>query len=522
MPAISTRTLPVLTVLGIAVVAGLVLLLTWASVLTPQYIVFSWLAVGGLAALVWYSVRGDLLTAVLIWFVTLIAFHEEWWRVSVPYFFALTIPRIGIVVVAILLFLMVLLGRIRLRMAWPVSGAILALLTYFFISASVSGFETRSIVSVHYRLIGGYVFPFMVFVLVLHGFRTEHDFRRLAIFFAGIGAYLTFTGWCEHLGLRSLVFPRFINDPSVGIHWGRVRGPFVMSAGMGLALTFCFYSNLLLARGIVRGRRLIYLLNALSLPVIFWTKTRSVWLGFVLGAVIWIAYSRRRMTRVVAVSGLVCLALSVAVINMDNFMGTERAKGGLTDMEPILMRVGLAQLTWEIFKVHPLFGVGFGHFRDFAPDFARDPSSAAFAYGATALEHNNLLSILGETGLVGVFLYTLVIFMLLRSSFQLYRKLPSTGVGFIHRDLLVLYWILAVVYFIDGSFRETSDNPFANSLFFGLSAVPVALNYLLGPAPLHARPGWVPEPRSRSVASASNAAVGGSSPARPPTGRDGG
>lgn len=488
MSTSTSRTLPVLTVLGMVAVTALMLGLAWTSLLVPQYILVSWLILGGLAALAWYAIRGDLLVAILIWFVTLIIFHEEWWRVSIPFFFALTIPRIGIVVLAILLAAMVVLGRVQLRMAWPVSGAILALLAYFFVSAAVSGFETRSVVTVHYRLIGGYVFPFIVFVLVLHSFRAEQDFRRMAIFFAGLAVYLTFTGWCEHLGLRRLVFPSFINDPSVGIHWGRVRGPFVMSAGMGLALTFCFFSNLMLARGLARGRRLIYLLNALMVPVIFWTKTRSVWLGFALGALIWIAYSRRRVTRIVGVSVLVSLVLLVAVINMDNFLGTERAKGGLTDMEPILMRVGLAQLTWEIFKVRPIFGVGFGHFRDFAPDFARDPSSTAFAFGATALEHNNLLSILGETGLIGIALYTLAIFMLLLHSVRLFGKLSPTGVGFINRDLLVLYWILAVIYFVDGSFRETTDNPFANSLFFGLSAVPVALNYLLGPAPLHAHP----------------------------------
>jgi hypothetical protein len=55
----------------------------------------------------------------------------------------------------------------------------------------------------------------------------------------------------------------------------------------------------------------------------------------------------------------------------------------------------------------------------------------------------------------------------------------------ISRDTIVLYWILAAAYLIDGTFRETSDNPFANCLFFGLSAVPVALDYLLSPVPLN-------------------------------------
>ena len=204
------------------------------------------------------------------------------------------------------------------------------------------------------------------------------------------------------------------------------------------------------------------------------------------------------LSSVVSVSLLAALALLIGVINMDNFMGTDRAKGGLTDMEPILLRIGLARMTWQVFEEHPLFGVGFGHFRDHAPGFARDPSSAAYAFGSSALEHNNLLSILAETGAVGVLLYLVMIAFLLRSSLRLYGKLPASGSGFINRDLLVLYWILAAAYFIDGTFRETSDNPFANSLFFGLSAVPVALDILLSPAPIRARLGFPPMgPRNR-------------------------
>lgn len=478
---------------ALALVVALTLLgsaLVLSSVIPPQGILVYWLGVGAAVVFGFYVVKGDLLGAVLAWFVTLVALHEEFWRMPVPLFFSLTIPRIGLVVLVVLLIGMVALGRIRLRHVWPVSGAIAAVAAYFLLSAVVSGFETRSVVSVHYRLIGGYVFPFAVFGLILHAFHGEADFRRLTVFFALLSVYLTFTGWCERFEIGALIWPRFINDPTVGIHWGRVRGPFVMSAAMGLALVYCYFNNLTLARHAGRFAWALYVLNALMLPAIFWTKTRSVWLSFVLCSLIWAAYSRRRTTRVVSVSLLLALAVFVAVINMDNFMTSEREKGGMTDVEPLLLRIGLAHMTWEIVQEHPLVGIGFGHFRDYAPDFARDPSSPFYAFGSTALEHNNLLSIVAETGLVGLGLYLLMILLLLRYSIRLYKKLPSSAAGFIGRDLLVLYWILAAAYFIDGTFRETSDNPFANSLFFGLSAIPVALDLLLSPAPIRARAGF--------------------------------
>lgn len=496
MSTLTAQRSPIPAFLLLTILLGALCGLASFTFMPAHALLITWIAVGAIILFVFYSLQGDLLTAILAWMITLIVLHEEFWRMTVPFFFALTIPRIGIVVLVALLGGMFFAGRIRLRHAWPASGYIAAVAVYFFFSALVSGFETRSVVSVHYRLIGGYLFPFAVFGLVLHAFHSERDFRRLAVFFAVISVYLTFTGWCEQFKIGALIWPRFINDPSVGIHWGRVRGPFVMSAAMGLALVYCYFNNLVLARNIERGRWLLYLLNLLMAPVIFWTKTRSVWLSFVLCLGIWAAYSRRRTSRAVSVSLLLAAALLIAVLNMNNFLSEDRAKGGLTDTEPLLLRIGLAQMTWEIVKEHPLLGIGFGHFRDLAPDFARDPSSPFYAFGTTALEHNNLLSIVAETGVVGLVLYIVMMVSIVRVSTQLFRKLPPKGPGLISRDLLVLYWILTAAYFIDGTFRETSDNPFANSLFFGLSAIPLALNVLLGPVSIYGRPGFPGRGRS--------------------------
>lgn len=473
-------------ILFFAFVGFLAVLVALASsaVLPPQGLLIGWIVIGATVAFAWYAVQGDLLAAVLLWFGSLIVLHEEFWRQPVPGFFALTVPRIGIVVVAALGGVMCVMGRLPARRLWPAGALFVLLAGYFLLSASVTGFQTRSIVSVHYRLIGGYIFPFVVFLLLLHAVRTDRDLKRLSAFFAVLATYLTITGWCEQLELRALIWPRFINDPSVGIHWGRVRGPFVMSAAMGLALVFCFFNNLVLARNLHRGRWLLLVLNGLMLPVIFWTRTRSVWLAFLACLLIWIVYARRRLTRIVIVCLLAAAMAIVSVVNMENFLSPDRTRGGWTDTEPLLLRVGLARMTWEMARQRPLFGVGFGHFRDFAPAHARDPSSPFFAFGTTALEHNNLLSILAETGVVGLVLYLALLFYLVRTSLRLFRSLSTNVGGSISRDWVVLYWVLAAAFLLDGAFRETSDNPFANSLFFGISAVVMALYEMQSKGPV--------------------------------------
>ncbi len=507
MPAASRQSFSIGWLLILAIV------LAGAAFVTPaKYLGFYWAGIGGLTLLVLYSVFGDLVTAVLLWFFTLICLHEEFWRKTVPFFFNITIPRLFIVVLVMLLVMMLMLGRIRLNLAGSVGLAVFCLALYFIVSAAISGFETHSPVKVHYRLIGGYLFPFTIFLLVLNGVQTEAQVRRISVFFALISIYLTFTGWMERFEIWTLVIPKFIADPSVGIHFGRVRGPFVQSAAMGFTLTFCYFSNLVLARQTSAITRwLIYGLNILMLPIIFWTKTRSVWLGFLLSLLVWFAYSKKRTIRAVWVAVLIAGACFVAAANLEGFLSEDREKGGVTDVEPILVRLGLAQITWNMFEVRPFLGVGFGHFRDYAPEFAGDPSSPYYAFATTAMEHNNLLSILAETGLVGLVLYILTLVLIVRMSFSLYRKLPPTAPGFINRDLIVLFWILAIAYLVDGFFRETSDNPFANSLFFGLSGVIVALNVMLGPRPITRGSASIPQ-RSPEPASPSAGALG---PPRP-------
>ena len=488
--ALAARRLPILwlALLATALVGALA---AGALSTGAAAIPFLWAGLLAAAAFGFVAIRGDLLSAVLAWFATLIFLHEEFWRDAESAFFALTIPRIGIVVLFVLFLFMVVTGRVRPRLTWPVGWVLLAIVAYFTISAAASGFETRSPITIHYRLIGGYIFPFVVFLLVLHGLRNESDYRHIAVFFAGLGVYLTFIAWCERFELYGLIFPRYIADAGVGIHWGRVRGPFVMSPAMGLALIYCFFSNLVLARqSRLSIRALLWICNFLMLPAIFWTKTRSVWLSLVVCGAIWLMCSKRKMARAVTVPVLLAIALVVAVVNMEGILSEDREKGGVTDLDPILMRVGLAQMTWHMVADHPLTGVGFGHFRDHAPNFAQDPSSPYYAFSSTAMEHNNLLSVLAETGFIGLALYVTAIVSLIVISIRLYKKLPESAPGFINRDLIVLYWILAAAFLIDGFFRETSDNPFANCLFFGLSGVVAALNILLGPRPIRANVGY--------------------------------
>jgi hypothetical protein len=461
----------------------------------PVGLIPYWLgAIGALTVFAAYVVLGDPLVAVLAWFASMVCLDEEFARWIIPGFFNLTIPRVFLAVLVLAFLAMIALGRFRLHLAWPASGVMALILLCFTVSAAVTGFKTVSVVTVYYRLIGGYWLPFLTFAMLVLAIRSDRDIHRLLVFFFVLSLYLTFTGWAEHFKVWALVWPKYISDPTKGIHWDRVRGPFLASPIMGLALVYCFYNNLVLA-GLSRLslRWACRLTAVLMLPVIFWTQTRSVWLAMALGAIIWIGRSRRGLSRLVGVSLISVLVIVGVSYNWRGIASPRREVGGVTAVEPIYVRLGLVLVTWDMVKDYPLFGVGFGHFRDHAPRYAHNPNSPYYVFSQGALEHNNFLSVLAECGVVGLILYVWVLIALVRASFRLYRRLPLVGGGLISRDLVVLYWILCVDYLADAMFRETTVSPFANTLFFGLSAIIFSLDYLLGPEPL-------PEPQAERAA----------------------
>jgi O-antigen ligase len=475
----------IMTAVAVAIVAAA--LLVAPIEFAPVVLV----AAAGLALFTSWCTSGRLIVAVCIWFVLVICFDEEFWRAEVPFFFNVTASRLFIVVLGLMWLGMWALGRSPLRFTQPALLLMGLILAYFTLSAAVSGFRSVAVASVHYRLIGGYWFAFAMFFLVLHAISRERDIMLLLAFLFGVGLYLTFTGWCEHFEIWSLVFPRYIADPTVGIHWGRVRGPFLVSATMGLALSFCFFSNIVFARRLPGPWRLpVWVATLLMLPPIFWTQTRSVWLGFLLGAVIWVAFNRRQRSRTATVAVLAALAIVVLAFNFENFSSSQRARGGVTDVEPVYLRLGLAMITWDMFTDSPLLGVGFGHFRDVAPGYARDVASPYYQFASPAMEHNSFLSILADTGLVGLGLYLGLLFALVKISIRLYRKLPDDRAGIFGRDVIILYWVLTAVYLADAMFRETSVHPFTNSLFFGISGIIAAMDWLLRPQPVASPHSW--------------------------------
>ncbi|MFY9976642.1 MAG: hypothetical protein WAK22_00340, partial [Candidatus Sulfotelmatobacter sp.] len=74
-----------------------------------------------------------------------------------------------------------------------------------------------------------FIVPFALFHLAILVFREERQLRHFELFALAVLAYLCFTAIAFLFGAKSLIFPRFILDESLGYHVDRARGPLLQA-----------------------------------------------------------------------------------------------------------------------------------------------------------------------------------------------------------------------------------------------------------------------------------------------------
>lgn len=248
---------------------------------------------------------------------------------------------------------------------------------------------------------------FTVSPLIFHDRRSRN---ALLVALVILGAYLGYLATVEGLGAKQLTFPTYINNPDIGIHFDRARGPMLESAGFGLALFECSVAAVVAVRvwknrwarvgaGVVAATCLLGTL---------FTLTRSVWIGVGLGIIAVMISSRewrRRLLPAVAVGAVVLVGL----LTLSSSIGTQvDARSG--DQSPIWDRLNLTDAAFRAVEEHPLFGIGWRRFRADGDEYLRQLPEIP-QQGAGLDIHNAVLSHAAELGLIGVALWLAVVIM---------------------------------------------------------------------------------------------------------------
>jgi O-antigen ligase len=252
---------------------------------------------------------------------------------------------------------------------------------------------------------------FLVPLILLHVsmliFRGDRARRHFEIFVIFALAYLTFTAIAFLVDARSLIFPRFILDESLGIHADRARGPFLQAVANGMALNILGILAIVLAQ----KHRKIVLLLWLALPVaVLATMTRAVWIAF---AVSTIALGFRlgvpRLRRACVGLALAGLVAGLGIFLTDNSLANSlRERTG--ERGSVEARVAVYDAAWSMIQERPLTGWTSGGLYS---ELARRMQGYHLR---SFYVHNTYLSLLIEFGVPGLALYGILFFNLFRLS----------------------------------------------------------------------------------------------------------
>lgn len=305
----------------------------------------------------------------------------------------------------------------------------------------------------------------------------DKDIRWMVTGATCLSVYLAITAILEILGLHGLVFPRFIVDPEVWEFYGRGRGPLMNPSGNGIVMSIglvaagisVLYSN--------HRMRLIHgAVAAVILVGVYATLTRSAWMGaFFAIALIGMIYAPR-WVRIFGIA-VVLLVGGASVMGLkDQLIRLKRDKNlTAADAEKsIQLRPLLAVVAWEMFKDHPIIGHGYGHYFEHNDPYHNDrsynlPLEQARGYA----QHNVLLSILVDTGLIGLSMFMAWLTMLVGIGWQMARS--RSGQSEI-RWIGILFLGTTIAYLCNGMFQDVMIIPMVHMFLFFLAGVCVTIH----------------------------------------------
>ncbi|MBI1899797.1 MAG: O-antigen ligase family protein [Planctomycetia bacterium] len=331
------------------------------------------------------------------------------------------------------------------------------------------------------RLVLGYLMPVCVYFVARQSAIVA---RNTAILLWGLtlfGVYLAVTGILEVHEQWSFVFPAYIANPDLGIHFGRARGPMLMSVTFGLYLTACLAATWVLLPRLPRFWQLLVApLTLLLAAGIYYSYTRSVWLGAALAGVVVLALLLRGNWRRIAVLGVVVAGVVVAAVKFEAILNFQREGSIVDTRQSADMRKSFAYVSWEMFLDKPIFGFGFGQFPLAKMPYLSDRSSELNLESIRHyVHHNTYFSLQTETGIVGLGLFLAILAGWGRSAWVIARRadLPPwvRGQG-------VLFLAVLATYACQLGGHELSYDTMDNSLVFLLAGMAVGLRQQFAPA----------------------------------------
>jgi O-antigen ligase len=310
--------------------------------------------------------------------------------------------------------------------------------------------------------------PFALYHLAGFVFNDDASLRKFETFALIVLGYLSIVAVLFLVDAKSLIFPRYILDESLGIHVDRARGPFLQAVANGVTLNVL---GLLALNSFRRGslRRLPSAVLFILVPLaVLATKTRAVWIGFAgsIVAILFLSSSLRirRACVCLVIAGGVGLLLAFSLGEISTDMGDRVQERG-----PVEFRMGMYQAGVAMFLEKPWIGWGP------KPVQAELAKRISDFHPPVYLFHNTYLEIAVEHGSLGLALYGWMFFDIFRLSCKRAANDGSAEISFLDRHFRELWPVLVMVYLLNASF-VVMNYQFVNGLLFTLAGMLASQN----------------------------------------------
>ncbi len=285
-----------------------------------------------------------------------------------------------------------------------------------------------------------FIVPFALFHVAVLVFRGAAQRKHFEVFVTIALAYLIFIAIAFLVDARSLIFPHFILDESIGFHADRARGPFLQAVANGVSLNILG----ILVLAFSARRKFIVTVLWLALPLaVLATMTRAVWISFAVSSLVLgfllIKRPLRAFCLVLAVAGpIVCLSLSFSNHYLRDALSDRTAERG-----PVDARIAVYDAGWAMFLEKPFTGW---------------PASSMYTelgrrmdgyHLRTFYVHNTYLALLVEFGVPGLAIYGLLFLNLFRLSWR--ARMDESGTV---ASLRKVWPVLLSVYLFNAFFVD--------------------------------------------------------------------
>lgn len=415
----------------------------------------------GLAATVWALLLiqvHDVVTGTAIFLVATSVLPPEYLSIEVGV--SITADRVWIAVLGLQFLYDLWIGRSSWR-RWSAADLFLMLFLLWLVLRTLVtpiGQEIKGQPSTTMHLINGYLVPAFLYCILRNTNPNPKFIWGAVAVLLIFGAYLSATAILEITKQWNLVFPGFIGDPKIGIHFGRARGPMLNSVRLGMCLCGCLtalWAFLVwqkpknFSTWIIAG-----VLTPLFAIAIALTYTRSIWMAALAILVVLLLTMLNGKTRLTAVGGLVFGAVLAALIAGPNLVAFKREYSAAETLESTKMRGAFAYVSWKMFEDRPLIGYGFNQFQVYNRPYLDDRTTDIRLESIRGyVHHNSYLSLLVDLGLVGAILFALATAAMLRGVWNVIRDRGSTAMA---KSIAVFSLCLIASHAIQMAFHEVS------------------------------------------------------------------